>query len=219
MNAAPLLLPGTLCGAALWAGAALPPGAQVLPAVRGASLCEAAKRALDVVPGPLHLVGFSLGAMVAFEMLRLAPERVEKLTLISANPHPPSAAQRSLWDAQAWAVRAGRFEAVVAQMVHSAGHHQAAVLDMALQLGPAIFLEQLQLLCARPDSRPTLDNWHGPLSILVGEADQVTPPALAREMVQLAPQAELQVIPGAGHYLPLDAPQAVTDALRAVAYV
>ena len=219
MKPTPLLLPGTLCSAALWAGVELAPETWVLPAVRGASLCGAAQRALDVVSGPLHLVGFSLGAIVAFEVLRLAPERVEKLTLISANPHAPTKAQLNVWDEQERAVRTERFEALAAQMARSAGRHHAAVLEMALQLGPSVFLEQLHLLRSRPDSRPTLARWSGPLMVLVGEADQVTPPALAREMAEIAPQAEVRIIPKAGHYLPLDAPNAVSEALQAVAYV
>ena len=213
-----VLLPGTLCGAALWAGVALPPGARARPAVRGASLSEAARRVIDAETGPVHLVGFSLGAIVAFEVLRLAPERVEKLTLMSANPHAPTEVQLAAWNEQEQATGAGEFVRVAEQLARSAGNHYAAVLDMALRLGPDVFLEHLQLLRSRPDSRPTLTNWHGPLTILVGEADQVTPPALAREMGQLAPQAEVRLIPGAGHYLPLDAPEAVSEALRAVAY-
>jgi len=69
-----------------------------------------------------------------------------------------------------------------------------------------------------PDSRPLLADYRGPLTLLVGQDDTVTPPQLADEMKTLAPQARLHVIPNAGHYLPLDAPQAVSDALRIVAY-
>ena len=84
---------------------------------------------------------------------------------------------------------------------------------MAGRVGPRAFLEQLSLLRSRPDSRPSLTEWTGPLTILVGENDAVTPPALAREMADLHPDAALHVIPAAGHYLPLDAPRAVALAL------
>ena len=63
---------------------------------------------------------------------------------------------------------------------------------MALGLGPEVMLEQLGLLRSRPDSRADLARWRGPLTLLVGEDDTVTPPALAEEMAGLAPQAELQ---------------------------
>jgi pimeloyl-ACP methyl ester carboxylesterase len=212
-----LLLPGTLCDAALWAGVSLPAGARVMEVVRGASLAQAAVLALKDSPARFHLVGFSLGAILAFEVLRRAPQRVARLTLISANPHAPSSAQLASWTEQERQVRAGGFEALAATLAPT-GPQREQVLEMALRVGPEAFLEQLGLLRSRPDSRPTLAGYSGPLTLLVGQDDTITPPPLAEEMKALAPQAQLQVIPNAGHYLPLDAPQAVSDALREPAY-
>lgn len=113
-----LLLPGTLCDAALWADVALPPGAHVWAPVRGHTLAEAAWQAASAQSGPLHVVGFSLGAIVAFELLRRWPERVQRLTLISANPLAPTAKQLVAWADQEAAVSAGPdgFEAVAQQV-------------------------------------------------------------------------------------------------------
>jgi pimeloyl-ACP methyl ester carboxylesterase len=52
----------------------------------------------------------------------------------------------------------------------------------------------------------------------VGGDDAVTPPERTVEMAALAPQADVRVIPGAGHYLPLDAPSALTDVLQEASY-
>jgi pimeloyl-ACP methyl ester carboxylesterase len=212
-----LLLPGTLCDAALWAGVSLPAGAWVTKTVRGGSLAEAAALALAHAPARFHLVGFSLGAILAFEVLRRAPQRVARLTLISANPHAPSSAQLASWAEQERQVRARGFEALAATLAPT-GPQREQVLEMALRVGPEAFLDQLSLLRSRLDSRPTLAGYSGPLTLLVGQDDTITPPPLAEEMKALAPQAQLQVIPNAGHYLPLDAPQAVSDALREPAY-
>ena len=209
----PLLLPGTLCDAALWTGVSLPAEARMLDTVRGGSLAEVAALALKNAPARFHLVGFSLGAIIAFEVLRLAPQRVARLTLISANPHAPSSAQLESWAEQERQVRAGKFEALAATLAPAGPQHEQ-VLEMALRVGPEAFLEQLGLLRSRPDSRQTLAGYSGPLTLLVGQVDTVTPPRLSEEMKALAPQAHLRVIPNAGHYLPLDAPQAVSDALR-----
>ncbi|GGR03528.1 alpha/beta fold hydrolase [Deinococcus ruber] len=205
-----LLLPGTLCSDVLWSGLSLPGGTQVRN-IRGHSLADAASRALEGVQGRVHLVGFSLGAIVAFEVLRLAPERVAQLTLISANPHAPSAAQLHLWEEQQERVQAGEFGTLIAEL--SSGPHRQQLLEMAQQTGPQVFLEQLQLLRSRPDSRPTLSSWTGPLTLLTGQDDTVTPPHLSEEMKALAPQADLRIVPGAGHYLPLDAPDVLSDIL------
>ncbi|ULH17731.1 alpha/beta hydrolase (plasmid) [Deinococcus sp. KNUC1210] len=206
-----LLLPGTLCGETLWSGVPLPSGTQARTAIQGHSLAEAASMALEGVQGQVHLVGFSLGAIVAFEVLRLAPERVARLTLISANPHAPTAAQLQIWSEQQARVQAGEFGALIGEL--STGPHRQQLLDMAWRTGPQVFLEQLDLLRSRPDSRPTLARWTGPLTLLVGQDDVVTPPHLSSEMKALAPQADLRIVPRAGHYLPLDAPDALSEVL------
>lgn len=216
-----LLLPGTLCDAALWAGVTLPPGAHAGPALRGRTLAEAAAACAAACSGPLHVVGFSLGAIVAFELLRRWPARVQRLTLISANPLAPTGAQLAVWAAQEAAVHArpDGFDTVARQLAAAAGPHAAAaVLDMARRVGPAAFLEQLALLRARPDSRPALQAFTGPLTLLVGGADPITPPDLSHAAAACAPHAAVTVVPGAGHYLPLDAPGAVTAHLRAWTY-
>ena len=213
-----LLLPGTLCDAALWSGVSLPTGAEVVETVRGGSLARAAELVLNGAPERCHLVGFSLGAVVAFEVLRQAPKRVARLTLIAANPHAPGIGQLNTWAEQERVVSGGGFAELVMTLV-PAGPQGPTVLEMALRVGPEAFLEQLQLLRSRPDSRSTLAHYGGPLTVLVGEHDTVTPPYLAEEMKALAPQAQVQVIPNAGHYLPLDAPQFISDVLKEPAYV
>lgn len=55
-----------------------------------------------------------------------------------------------------------------------------------------------------------------PVLIVSGENDRVDPPeVLRRELLAWLPQAQLHVLPGLGHLLPLEAPQAVADLLRA----
>jgi len=182
------------------------------------NLADAAERVLAATSGQIQLVGFSLGAIVAFEVLRRAPQRISGLTLISANPRAPTPAQLDAWARQQQDVENGMFVQVAERLAEGAGPHRQVVLEMALRLGPQVFLEQLHLLRTRPDSRADLAKWHGPLTLLSGQADPVTPPTLAREMAELAPQADLQVISSAGHYLPLEAPQAVAAALGGKVY-
>lgn len=212
-----LLLPGTLCDATLWSGVSLPAGAEVTQTVRGGSLTQTAALVLNGAPERFHLVGFSLGAIVAFEVLRQAPGRVARMTLIAANPHSPSSGQLRSWAGQERTVLDGGFLELVRTLV-PAGPHGRTVLEMALRVGPEAFLDQLQLLRSRPDSRSTLAHYRGPLTVLVGANDTVTPPHLAKEIKALAPQANVRIIPNAGHFLPLDAPQSISDALKEPAY-
>ncbi len=52
-----------------------------------------------------------------------------------------------------------------------------------------------------------------PVTILVGDSDRLTPPAHSRRMAALLPDAELVVVPGAGHSVNLTRPAVVDDAL------
>lgn len=209
-----VLLPGTLCTADLWAGVRCPAGSRALPALRGGTLAQAAATVLDAAPpAPFHLIGFSLGATVACEVLRRAPERLARLTLVSASALAPRPEQLETWAAHEREVHAGRFGTLAEGLAAGAGPHHARVLDMALTLGPEVYLEQLALLRSRPDSRADLAACRLPLTLLVGAEDRVTPPALSEALAAQRPRTSLRVVPGAGHYLPLDAPEALGAAL------
>jgi pimeloyl-ACP methyl ester carboxylesterase len=66
----------------------------------------------------------------------------------------------------------------------------------------------------RPDSTDDLPGLAGmPVLVVVGEEDEVTPPARARAMAEAIPGARVVVIPGAGHVPPLERPAATTQTL------
>jgi pimeloyl-ACP methyl ester carboxylesterase len=52
-----------------------------------------------------------------------------------------------------------------------------------------------------------------PVRLLVGSLDRLTPPKCTEAITAALPHAELQVFDGCGHMLPLECPDAVTDAL------
>jgi 3-oxoadipate enol-lactonase len=66
----------------------------------------------------------------------------------------------------------------------------------------------------RADSTPTLATITVPTLIVVGSDDQLTPPALARELQAAIPGARLAVVPDAGHLTPVEQPAATSAALR-----
>lgn len=63
------------------------------------------------------------------------------------------------------------------------------------------------------DTRTILPSIQTPMLVLVGSLDEETPPAYGQAIVDLAPNARLEVIPGAGHVLNLEAPTAVNEAI------
>ena len=50
--------------------------------------------------------------------------------------------------------------------------------------------------------------------MLWGDQDPLFPVAWAESVPESFTDAELRVLPGAGHFLPLEAPQAFADAVR-----
>ena len=66
------------------------------------------------------------------------------------------------------------------------------------------------------DLRPYLPLFRMPVSILVGEEDQATPPAMARELHDAIPQSTLVVVPGVKHLTPIECPDRISAALLGV---
>jgi pimeloyl-ACP methyl ester carboxylesterase len=52
-----------------------------------------------------------------------------------------------------------------------------------------------------------------PVQLLAGEADLLTPPDGARRLAALLPRAQLSVLPGCGHQIPLERPSLVLEAI------
>ncbi|WP_181357367.1 alpha/beta fold hydrolase [Stenomitos frigidus] len=67
----------------------------------------------------------------------------------------------------------------------------------------------------RQDIRSQLQNVVSPVLILVGANDLATPSFLAQEMQTLIPNAQLAIVPNAGHHLPLESPQRMTNEIIA----
>ena len=66
------------------------------------------------------------------------------------------------------------------------------------------------------DLRPYLPLFRMPVSIVVGEEDQATPPAMARALHDAIPQSTLVVIEGAKHLTPIECPDRISAALAGV---
>ncbi|MFF5226998.1 alpha/beta fold hydrolase [Dactylosporangium sp. NPDC000521] len=81
-------------------------------------------------------------------------------------------------------------------------------------------------LCAIGGFRPSVDLHHRvetlaamrglPVSVLVGTLDRLTPPACAATIADELPDAELITCHDAGHMLPIERPDTVTDAIAEV---
>lgn len=218
MTVTPILIPGNMCDARLWTDAVRDtlPGATDGNTMRDATIPAMAARALAAAEGALLPVGFSMGAIVALEMVRQAPERIAGLVLLDANASADLPERAIVRPRQQADVRAGGLEAVVVgelkpNYLARANRNDRALLDllrtMALDLGPDVFVAQSEALRTRADLRAVLPTLDVPVLIACGAEDALCPPAWHETMAAGARRATLCVVADAGHMLPLEQPR------------
>ena len=222
-----LLVPGLNCTAEIFGQLvpALWPSGPVTIADHtvGGSIAEIAANILRDAPSRFGLLGFSLGGYIAFEILRQAPERVAKLCLLdtSARPDAPEATQKRRLGIER--ARGGDFVGVLREGFLTAVNDSnlgrddlsAMLVRMGTTNGVETFVRQQKAIIVRQDSRPDLAGIKVPTLVIVGESDQTTVPAAAREMADGIAGARLVVIPKAGHMALVEHPELVNATVAA----
>lgn len=222
-----VLVPGLLCSARLYA--------EQVPALwrlgsfsiadhrRDADLPGIARRLLAAAPPRFALVGLSMGGYIAFEVLRQAPERVQRLVLLDTTARGETPEQTRNRRVLIDLAQGGRFAQVPDHLfplyVHRQRHSDAGLRQllgaMAEETGAEAFVRQETAILHRPDSRLGLSAIRCPTTVIVGEGDELTPPEMAREIASGIPGAELIEIADCGHLATLERPAEVTAALLA----
>ncbi|SLN48391.1 alpha/beta fold hydrolase [Roseisalinus antarcticus] len=193
-----------------------------LPVARCERIESFASDLLSVAPPKFAVVGQGLGGAVALELLRRAEDRVSRIALIgtSFRAEPPSEASDR--EPQIIAASAGRFDETIRELIGAGGlapgPERGAVLaelmDMARDLGPTAFRGQSRALQRRPDHQATLRAIKVPALVMVGRHDRICLPKRQDVMAELIRGAVFNVIETSGRFPTLEAPEAVTTALR-----
>lgn len=194
---------------------------QVAPLL-GDTLEDIVTSILADAPRRFAVAGHDLGATVACEILRRAPDRVTRIALIcaTAQAEPPAAAAAR--EPRMVKVKAGRFgEALLEELpigALSESEHRNAIrdywIDMAMELGTEVYLRQSRLLQRRPDMQNVLRRARVPALVLGGAVDTIAPPRRQEFIAELMPRADYVVLKAAGHLPMLETPTALTRALE-----
>jgi pimeloyl-ACP methyl ester carboxylesterase len=219
-----LMLPGTLADERVFAPVLerLHLSGMAIRMGGASSTAGMAKVILDRAPERFSLMSFSLGSIVALEVLAQAPERVARVALMGCNaralPADKAAARRAtvpvaeregtpsyidgVWEASVPAHR--RNDAELRALLHA----------MAADTPMTVFRDQIELAIDRVDSRPRLGSLDMPALVACGAEDRVCPPELSEEIAAAIPGATLAIVAGAAHYLTLDQPVELARLIR-----
>ena len=219
-----VLLPGMMCDARLFTpqinALSVKRAVHVAP-IHGADMHQIAATILAHAPPRFALAGLSMGGIVAMEILRQAPARVERLALLDTNPLAELPEAQARRQPQIAKVQRGDLIAVMRDEMKpnylTDGPNRAAILDlcmeMATALGPDTFVAQSRALQTRPDQVETLRESRMPTLILCGRDDALCPIGRHQLMYDLMPHATFQIVENAGHLPTLEQPQQTTAAL------
>ena len=182
------------------------------------------RRLLDALgAGRAAVCGCSMGGYAAFALLRRLPGRVSGLLLADTRTAADSDTARASRAAMLGLLDRDGPAAVAAEMgpklvgPTSRGERPGVVAAIDGLMGNAtargIGFAVTRML-NRPDAAADLAAFRGPVSVVVGEEDTLTPPAEAEAMAAVAAGAALVRIAGAGHISNLEAPDAFNAAMR-----
>lgn len=188
-------------------------------AARGTTLSDLARDVLASIDRPAHLVGFSLGALVATEAALQDRRSVASLTVVS------SVALRSAPEREAVRHRlhtaredfVASADAAVERWFTPEWRAQEpqlaeAVRSTLLRQDPASYLACYEVFAnADAELWPRLGTVGCPTLAVTGSEDPGSTPAMTQKFARAVPGARYTFVPGARHLLPLEAPGALTD--------
>lgn len=219
------LLPGLLCDAAIWRSqiAVLSRTFDVrVPNFFGYdSIAAMARGVLAGAPERFAVAGHSMGGRVAMEIVRQAPERVERLALLNTGVHevrPGEAEKRQVLvdiaETKGMEALAARWAPLmVAPRRTDDPELMEEIFAMVCRATPEIFRRQIRALLNRPPAREALGVIGCPVHVIAARDDGWSPLSQHEEIASLVPRAALSCVEDCGHMSPLEQPAAVTAAL------
>jgi pimeloyl-ACP methyl ester carboxylesterase len=191
------------------------------------TLVKMAEAVLVSAPERFALAGHSMGGRVAFEVYRLAPERVTRIAVMNTGVVPRAegpagdneeAGRRLLLDlAFHQGIRPMAMEWMKG-MLPIYRQNDAPLVEAIVQMferkTPELFLVQQEALLARRDARPVLGMIHCPALVLTGGDDAWSTPLAHEQIAAGIVGAKLVIVPKSGHMSTMERPSEVSAAMR-----
>lgn len=186
------------------------------------SVRELASDVLKKAPKKFSLLGHSMGGIVAMEIYSQEPNRIEKLILMDTNPKAELDEVKLKREPQIREVNKGKLLEVMRDEMKpnylAESENKRSVLnvcmDMALTLGPDVFINQSRALQSRLDQQNTIQSIKIPVLIMCGSEDKLCPVERHEMMHNMISDSDLKIINNAGHMPTLEQPRETTEVIK-----
>tara|TARA_B000000475_G_scaffold25157_1_gene19741 strand:- start:32 stop:709 length:678 start_codon:yes stop_codon:yes gene_type:complete len=183
---------------------------------------ELASDLLKKAPKSFSLLGHSMGGIVAMEIYSQEPDRIEKLILMDTNPKAELDEVKLKREPQIKDVREGKLLEVMRDEMKpnylAESENKSSVLDvcmdMALSLGPDVFINQSRALQKRTDQLNTIQSINIPVLIMCGSEDKLCTVERHEMMHNMISDSDLKIINNAGHMPTLEQPRETTEVIK-----
>jgi 3-oxoadipate enol-lactonase len=170
-----------------------------------------AERIAEMQGGRAAVCGLSLGGYAALSLAARHPQRVAGLVLADTRAEPDSPEAAEGRHRSAALVResgpAAFLDEFVPRLVAPGDEaSRDAARTIADAQDPEAIARALEALAGRADRRPDLPRIAAPALVIVGSEDLLTPLPFSETLADGLPDAQLLVIPGAGHLTALERP-------------
>lgn len=209
------LVPGFMLDDALWDDFVfcLPDDWRVqrITLPRGSTVLEVAHGVAAQLDGPPMILGFSMGGYVACALAGAHPSLVDALVLIATSSRLEGAVGAKNWPQEAQAGFKGLSRRAIQRSLGPANIANEELVDrvhaMSLRLGGEAFAWQSAL----DRSDVPLQEISCPTLVVAAENDQLRTLQESQELAESIVGAELRVVAGAGHLIPLETPRRLAE--------
>jgi len=182
------------------------------------SITEMAEKIIQNLPDKSVLIGFSLGGYIAIELIKLVPDRISKLVLINSGARSISTKGQLERERSIDLIKNGKFDFLIKLIfknsIYDKDKYQELLpflKEMAIEVGPKRYLQQLTAIVNKPDHSKVLSNVQCPTLLLASKNDLVMPNERSEHMSEYINNSQLIYLDNCGHMSPLEQPDKVNQ--------